>query len=134
MYLNRLSGEQKELFLDLCIHMSKVDGVFAEEEKHYIQDYCVEMKLHTVRYSTEKSLEDVISKIIETSTATDLKIIFFEIMGLALSDREFKTTEQELINNLVKLFNLSIEFKEKVLEQLKKIIDIYASLNQLIFE
>lgn len=134
MYLNRLSGEQKELFLDLCIHMSKVDGVFAEEEKHYIQDYCVEMKLDTVRYSTEKSLEDVISKIIETSTATDLKIIFFEIMGLALSDREFKTTEQELINNLVKLFNLSIEFKEKVLEQLKKIIDIYASLNQLIFE
>ena len=134
MYLNRLSGEQKELFLDLCIHMSKVDGVFAEEEKHYIQDYCVEMKLDTVRYSTEKSLEDVISEIIETSTATDLKIIFFEIMGLALSDREFKTTEQELINNLVKLFNLSIEFKEKVLEQLKKIIDIYASLNQLIFE
>ncbi len=134
MYLNGLSGEQKELFLDLCIHMSKVDGVFAEEEKHYIQDYCVEMKLGTVRYSTEKSLEEVISKIIEISTATDLKIIFFEIMGLALSDREFKTSEQELINSLVKRFNLSIEFKEKVLEQLKKIIDIYASLNQLIFE
>lgn len=134
MYLNRLSGEQKELFLDLCIHMSRVDGVFAEEEKHYIQDYCVEMKLDTVRYSTEKSLEDVISKIIEKSTSTDLKIIFFEITGLALSDKEFKTSEQELINNLVKLFNLSIEFKETVLEYLKKIIDIYASLNQLIFE
>ena len=41
MYLNRLSGEQKELFLDLCIHASKADGIFAEEEKRYIQQYCV---------------------------------------------------------------------------------------------
>lgn len=41
MYLNRLSGEQKRLFLDLCIHASKADGIFAEEEKQYIQQYCV---------------------------------------------------------------------------------------------
>ena len=41
MYLNRLSGEKKILFLDLCIHASKADGIFAEEEKQYIQQYCV---------------------------------------------------------------------------------------------
>ena len=41
MYLNRLSGEQKRLFLDLCIYASKADGIFAEEEKQYIQQYCV---------------------------------------------------------------------------------------------
>ena len=41
MYLNRLSGEQKILFLDLCIYASKADGIFVEEEKQYIQQYCV---------------------------------------------------------------------------------------------
>ena len=40
MYLNRLSGEQKELFLDLCIHASKADGIFAEEEKSLSGKLC----------------------------------------------------------------------------------------------
>ena len=51
MYLNRLSGEQKELFLDLCIHASKADGIFAEEEKQYIQQYCVKKFDECIRRS-----------------------------------------------------------------------------------
>jgi len=133
MYLNRLSKEQKELFLDLCIHTSKIDGVVADEEKRYIQDYCVEMQLEATSYVAKNNLEDVISKIIEISKPTELKIIFFEIMGLVLADKKFEAKEQELIDKLVKRFNLSPEFKEKASKYLNKMIDIYIELNELIF-
>ena len=46
MFLNRLSNEQKELFLDLCIHASKADNDFAEDEKLVIDQYCDEMHIN----------------------------------------------------------------------------------------
>ena len=134
MYLNRLSGEQKELFLDLCIYASKADGIFAEEEKQYIQQYCIEMQLETVRYSAQNDLESVIKKITEVSTDIDLKIIFFEISALVLSDNTFDKQEQNLVDKLTAAFQLGTDFKEKALAQLKNLMNVYGEVNRLLFE
>lgn len=132
MYLNRLSGEQKELFLDLCIHASKADGSFAEEEKQYIQQYCIEMQLDNIRYSVNNDLDTVIKKIAEVSTAIDLKIILFEIAALVLSDNNFDKNEESLVDKLIKEFKLETEFKEKVIKKLTNLMDVYTGLNEMI--
>ena len=38
MYLNRLNEEQKNLFIDLCIHASLANNNFADEEKNMIDE------------------------------------------------------------------------------------------------
>lgn len=134
MYLNRLSEKQKELFLDLCIHASKADGVFAEEEKACIKEYCVEMQLEQVRYSSNNDLDATLKKIVEVSTIKDLKIIFCEVVALILSDNVLDKTEDKLITKLIETFHLNVEFKEEIIAKLKTLQGLYAELTKILFE
>ena len=43
MFLGQLSEKEKNAFISLSIHASNSNGVFANEEKVMIQDYCKEM-------------------------------------------------------------------------------------------
>ncbi|MEL3908317.1 MAG: hypothetical protein P1P64_04810 [Treponemataceae bacterium] len=133
MYLNKLSGEQKELFLDICIHVAQVDNVLAEEEKQYIKDYVAEMQLEKVRYLPNNSFEKAVSSIKQISTPTELRIIFFEVVALALADIKLVEKEQEVIDGLLESFSLDEEFKDRAIASLKSLTDLYAEINALIF-
>jgi len=134
MYLNRLSGEQKELFLDLCIHASRADGIFAEEEKACIKEYCIEMQLENIRYSSNNNLDITMQKMVEVSTARDLKIIFCEVVALVLRDNVLEKNEDKMITQLMSAFSLSVEFKDKIVSKLKALQELYGDLNQLVLE
>ena len=45
MYLNELSNEQKDLFMDLAIFTMKSNGVVEEQEENLVRQYCVEMNI-----------------------------------------------------------------------------------------
>ena len=92
------------------------------------------MQLETVRYSAQNDLETVIKKITEVSTDIDLKIIFFEIAALILSDNNFDKQEQNLVDKLTAAFQLGTAFKERALTQLKNLMNVYAEVNRLLFE
>lgn len=134
MYLNKLSGEQKQLFLDLCIHASRTDSNFAEEEKECINAYCGEMQLDTIRYSTEKSLDDVIQKLIEVSTTKDLRIIAFEITALLLADEKLEKEEVFLVDKIINEFKFSETFKNTIIDEIKKLTELYNQMNTTVLE
>ena len=121
MYLSKLSIEQKHIFLDLEIHMSKIDGNFSAEEKQIIDAHCLEMHIDNNGYKNEMSLSEVIEHLKSDFNAKEKHIVFLELAATVWADNVYHETEKDLIESLSD--KLSITEKE---------IDIAFSLvNQL---
>lgn len=61
MFLNELSNEEKNLFIDLCIYGAESNQIFADEEKAMINAYCTEMQINVSdNYKAEKELEELL--------------------------------------------------------------------------
>ena len=121
MYLNRLNLQQKELFLDLCIHSAMANNNFAAEEKDMIDQYCIEMQLAQPRYTAVKDTNAVIDELKKISTPQELKMILLEITGLILSDNIYDDDEQKFMNS----------FAESIGVDKSCLNDMVASLNEL---
>lgn len=134
MYLNRLNLEQKELFLDLCIHASLSNNNFASEEKHAIEQYCAEMQLPLVRYSTEKTVDEAVNRILEISTKEELRIILLEITALIISDNVFDEREQKFMNDLADRIGFSKGHLDEMLGCLNELTEVYKKINSIIFK
>lgn len=132
MYLNKLSSEQKELFLDLCVHASMANHVFHDKEKEYIKQYCEEMQLNKLRYTAVNDVESAINKMIEISSETELKIVIFELTALLLSDNEYDEMEKDFMEKMLVKANISNDVNTQIVNVIKKLTDIYSEINTLI--
>lgn len=133
MYLNKLSGEQKELFLDLSIHAAKANNEFSDEEKSYINQYCDEMQISPVRYESVNDLDSAVDKLITVSTPTELKIITLELTALMLADNNYDELEQKFMTKILSKTNFSKDEHDRMLRLLKDLSGIYGEINNLIF-
>ena len=134
MYLNQLSHEQKELFLDLCIHASMADKSFAEEEKILIDEYCKEMQLSNVRYTADLEYEDVVEKLIAISTITELRMVAFEMTALLLSDKRFDEFEKKFLEDFVGRNHMDTNEIADMIEILKRLTETYEHTRNFIFK
>lgn len=133
MYLNRLNSEQKELFLDLCIHASLSNNNFAAEEKNAIEQYCAEMQLSQVRYNAERTVDEAVNRILEISTNEELRIILLEITALIISDNIYDEREQKFMNDLADKIGFSKGHLDEMLGCLNELTDVYKKINSLVF-
>lgn len=134
MFLNQLSNEQKELFLDVCIHASMTDNMFANEEKQIIQQYCEEMQLAIVRYEVIVDSKTAISRLIEISSKAEIKIITLELTALIMSDKKYNEFEQEFMNDFINKIGLSNDEYKEIMELLNKLTTVYSQINNIIFK
>ena len=125
MFLNRLSNDQKELFLDLCIHASKANDDFSADEKFTIDQYCEEMHKH--------ELSTLAQDLIKISSESDLKIILLETSALLLSDNKFDDFEKQFIEAFTKQIGLSQEQLDSVLSMLRELTGIYDKIGEFVF-
>ncbi|MBR1764598.1 MAG: hypothetical protein IJ746_04315 [Ruminococcus sp.] len=132
MFLNRLSNEQKELFLDLCIHASKSNDDFSADEKFVIDQYCEEMHI-PVRYEEQHEMATLAEKLIAVSSESDLKIILLETSALLLSDNKFDEFEQQFIEAFTKQIGMTREQLDSVLAMLRELTGIYDKIGEFIF-
>ncbi len=133
MYLNKLSGEQKNLFLDLCIHAAMANNVLADEEKALIDQYCDEMDISSPRYSAETSVEDVRAKLAEISSEPEKRIIVLEIAALMLADNEHDESEKAFMRELTQSLGITDDEYDKILDFVGKIIGLYSEINEFVF-
>lgn len=132
MYLNRLSNEQKELFLDLCIHASNANGDFDANEKLMIDLYCDEMNI-AVRYEARYPVSELAAKLFEISTKAELKMILIETASLLLSDSDIDSDEQAFIDSMTKQIGMSEKEVDEAVELLNQIRDVYGKINDFIY-
>lgn len=129
MFLNQLSEDNKEFFLELCLHASMADGEFVLEEMASVSLYCHEMMIPN-HIPNEEPLETVLQKINLTATAQEKKIIVLEIIMLLKSDDDYPKAEKEFVLKVVRELGISVE-KYHTLETLA---DIYRVVHKKLSE
>lgn len=134
MYLNRLNSEQKELFLDLCIHASKANNDFADDEKKFIELYANEMQLCDVRYEAQNTFEEAMAKLVNISSNTELNIVVFELTALILSDHQYDELESTFMSKVTRIAGIDTTKHKEMIEMLNELSMVYEKLNSIILE
>ena len=124
MFLKRLSAEQKELFLDLCIHASTSNNNFTPDEKGKVIEYCEEMHIE-IRFDAQTSLAEASERLSEISTEQELRMIVLETAALLISDNTYDDDERNFFESLVKKLGMTKEDTDSVFEMLRDLSAVY---------
>ncbi|MCR4912359.1 MAG: hypothetical protein K5983_01245 [Lactobacillus sp.] len=118
MFLGKLSEKEKYAFISLSVHASNSNGIFADEEKMMIQEYCREMGIPFFDAENACPMDDVVN-VFKESDITIKKIVLLETLGLLYSDGVFDDSEKGFINEYAKKIGLTDEDVEKQTKAIK---------------
>ena len=131
MFLQMLSKDQQELFLELAIKAAEADGNIALEEDNLLKLYAMEMNI-TPKYSTDRTIEEITNQISTCSNKKIKKIMIFEILGIIISDSVYDLREKEFVKMLSNSFKISITEVDIMLEYLNKYLAFYKEMHSFI--
>ncbi|MCR5175661.1 MAG: TerB family tellurite resistance protein [Anaerovibrio sp.] len=134
MFLNRLSTDNQERFLQLAGMLCYADGKYTNNERQMMRLYAAEVgekvgapiieKVETdeARHNQEGEkyfqlayrFRSIIEEVKDKSDMKERKMILFELMGLAHADKSFSENERKLITDAVE----ALEFNEDMLTRL----------------
>lgn len=130
MFLNRLTSEEKNAFLQLAHHVAHSDESFSSEEKLVIAKYCMEMQMDDVNY------DDSIFNLSETlnvfTVENHKKIALLEIMALIYADGKVTVQEESLLNVMIEHFELNPNLAVVYREWSKSILSLFVQGEALI--
>lgn len=107
MYLHLLNREEKETFLELAYYAALCDKKFSDIEKSLVKRYRAEMRLFEHAYIIKgKKLQEIISSLQLVSSWGKVAILL-ELIGLILSDLDYNEKEQELLDRIRNIWNVS---------------------------
>jgi len=112
MYLNYLEKNEKLAFLKIAHIVALSDGEFCENEKVIIGSYCNEMEMNDIEFNIQDESLDVLSD--EFTTQQSKKIVILELMSIIYANGEFKKSEQKIINQLTKKFDIDNKYVDDV--------------------
>lgn len=131
MYLSKLNSKQKDLFLDVCLAMSKRDDDFCKKEEDLIRDLCSEMEI-SYRDQANCSLVDSINALAVSLNKEQKKMVLLETTGVAMVDRVVAEKEKSVLVDMIKAFNLSLSDYDEVLKLVDGLYACYSSLAEYI--
>lgn len=105
MFLNELNKEEAMAFVNLISEFAESDNDFAEEEKELISRY--KKELHINEGNIQTLSHDEIIKTLEKSSDRIKRIIYFELIGLALIDGEYQENEVDFLDNIAEKLGVS---------------------------
>jgi len=119
MFLNQLSENEKSAFISLSVHASNSNGIFADEEKVMIQEYCREMEIPFFDADNIISMDEIVS-VFKDSNIRIKKIVLLETLGIVYSDGEVDDSEKKFITEYAKKIGLTEEDVDKQAEAIKE--------------
>ena len=123
MFLEELNKKESVVFINLVQLLANADEILAENEKNLIADYIKELSL-TNENIKSLSFQESISEL-KVSTDRIKNIIYFELVGVAISDGSYDSKEIEFLNKLACEFNISKDKQQDFLDYFKKVKDAY---------
>lgn len=124
MFLNELNKNEAIAFVNLVSQFANIDNNFAKEEKEVIKDYLKELSLNKDEVGSE-SLEEVLSTL-KLSEDRIKRIMYFELVGLALVDDEYEERESDFLDNMAKELNISRSQRISIANFFYNHADIYS--------
>lgn len=123
MFLHELNKEESIAFINLVKEFANIDEIFAKEEENLIDDYTKELSLEECNID-KLTLEEV-EETLKNSNERAKKIIYFELVGLALVDGEYEHKEKVFLNNLAYSFNISLARRLEFMDFFRHVKSIY---------
>jgi Tellurite resistance protein TerB. len=124
MFLNMLSNDEKELFLDVAIKAAEANGEIAKEEKEMLHAFAQEMKIES-RSTTNKDISEILKAFTENSSKQSMRIVVFELIGILFADSEFDDFEKEFLSKVTDSFGISIETRDEMISEIKDYSENY---------
>lgn len=131
MFLNQLSEKEKEAFISLSIHVSNSNGIFADEEKVMIQEYCKEMEIPLFDKDNAKSMDEVVAVFAESDLHIK-KVVLLETLGFVYSDGVYDEEEKGFIKEYAGKIGLTNDEVEKQSVVIKEYLDILKKIYEVI--
>lgn len=123
MFLKELNKDESICFLNLVSIFSKVDNKFAKEEKVLVDEYREELEIYNEEIKTMEYNE--IINILKNSSDKAKKIIYFELVGLALVDGEYEDEEIDFLEKVSSELNISRAKKFAIANYFYNFKDVY---------
>ena len=133
MFLRSLSDEGKKLFYSLEIVLANADGVFDAKEESLIKSHCLEMGIEfTGKSDVSNELKDIIENINSSLSTKEKKIIFVELVAVALVDGEYHENEKKVIEEMRTVLQIPEEVANDAIELMNKLMEVTRSLQNFI--
>ena len=110
MFLKELNNKEAIAFINLVNEFANIDHVLAREEKRLIKDYLKELNLDLSKIgavSYDEALE-----ILKNSKERIKRIVYFELVGLALVDGNYGEVEVDYLDKIAN--DLDINRSQKI--------------------
>lgn len=131
MFLNQLSDHEKEAFISLSVHVAKANGIFEEEEKSLIEEYCREMAIEEPDLENTMTMEEV-EAVFSKSENHIKKIVLLEVFGLVYSDGQYDSEEKGFISDFVQEIGLGAEEAEKLQKLIIKYLEVLKEISMAV--
>ena len=123
MFLQNVPQKYKKLFMDLAYTMMGIDGKYEDEEKLALRSCQEELVLTQYRGSTI-DLDDANLLLVQDRTLR--AEMYFELLGIALSDSEYSDEELGAMKKIQKAWEIPTEFDKTAQEIIRNINRNYA--------
>jgi tellurite resistance protein len=123
MFLHELNKKESIVFINLVREFANIDEIFAKEEENLIEEYIKELELDGDEID-KLTLEEV-EELLKESSERAKKIIYFELVGLALVDGEYEHKEKVFLNNLAYSFNIGLARRLEFMDFFRHVKSIY---------
>lgn len=98
MFLKEFNKEEAKAFINLVNQFANIDDNFVKEEEKLIKEYKNELNLEE-DYELILAYDEVIS-ILRKSSERIKKIVYFELVGLALIDGNYEDIEVDFLDKI----------------------------------
>ncbi|WWU63769.1 hypothetical protein QJR26_12125 [Clostridium baratii] len=98
MFLKEFNKEEAKAFINLVNQFANIDDNFVKEEEKLIKEYKNELNLEE-DYELILAYDEVIS-ILRRSSERIKKIVYFELVGLALIDGDYEDIEVDFLDKI----------------------------------
>lgn len=123
MFLQNVPQKYKKLFMDLAYTMMGIDGKYEDEEKLALRSCQEELGLTQYQGSTI-DLDDANLLLVQDRTLR--AEMYFELLGIALSDSEYSDEELGAMKKIQKAWKIPTEFDKTAQEIIRNINRNYA--------
>ncbi|WP_297634629.1 hypothetical protein [uncultured Clostridium sp.] len=105
MFLKELNNDEKRAFANLIYKLAEIDKKLAKNEKKLIKEYLKELEIKEDGFS--KLSYNEIMFVLTKSTDRKKKIIYFELLGLALVDGNYEEKEIDYLDKVASELGLT---------------------------
>lgn len=123
MFLKELNKDEANAFLNLVSIFARIDNEFAKEEKALLDEYKEELGLVDSEIN-EMVYEDIIESL-KSSSDRAKRIIYFELVGLALVDGEYEEEEVDFLEKIAAEFSITRAKRIAIANYFYNFTDLY---------